>query len=258
MPSVVYDGSIDEKERRDISAWDNLSKLKLNDDIEFFNHKVQKISELKIFGRDIDQFRHLFQSAGTILEVGGGSCWGSYYVKKLFPAARVIGSDIATAATESHAVWRDFFGAEIDEIHACPSYNIPVEDKSVDLVFCFEATHHFGRHRRTLREFQRFVRRGGHVVYLNEPICGPLLYPLAHRRVNRRLAVDGVPEDVLIHKKILQLAKEAGFEGKLIFDPHVQNRGPVETIYYSCLSRMPFFQGFMPTTAHFVFENRLM
>jgi SAM-dependent methyltransferase len=258
MPSMTYDGSIHEKEKRDLSAWENLSRLKHDDNIIFFNYKVQKISELKIFERDIDQFHHLFQSAGTVLEVGGGSCWGSYYVKKMYPSARVIGSDIAKAATESHTIWRDFFDAEIDGIHACPSYNIPIEDNSVDLVFCFEAAHHFGRHRQTLREFQRIVRPGGHVVYLNEPICGSLLHPLAHRRVNRRLAIDGVPEDVLIHGKILQLAKEAGFEGKLIFDPHVQNRGPVETIYYSCLGRMPFLQSFMPTTAHFVFEKRPM
>jgi SAM-dependent methyltransferase len=256
MFNMPYDGSINEKEKRDISAWDHHREFDLANKADFFEHRIQKISELKIFTKDIGKFRDIFQSAGTILEIGGGSCWGSHYIKRLFPSARVIGSDIAPAAIKSHAIWRDFFGVAIDEIYVCRSYEVPVEDASVDLVFCFEAAHHFGRHRQTLKELQRIVRPGGHVVYLNEPVCSPLVYRLAHRRVNRRLEIDGVPEDVLLYGKILELGIENGFVGRLFFDPHIQNRGPVETMYYACLSRMPFLQRWLPTTGHFVFEKQ--
>jgi SAM-dependent methyltransferase len=119
-------------------------------------------------------------------------------VKRLFPSARV--THISKDALGSVWKWEHLCQARLDKIYPPLSYELAEEHDSVDLIFCFASAHHFGAHRRTLREISRVLRPGGKCLYLYEPSCPRYLHPFAYRRVNR--IRPSVPEDVLVHQEI--------------------------------------------------------
>jgi SAM-dependent methyltransferase len=244
--------SIADKERRDIEAKRALVAGSAGT-LEMVHFRALKAGEVPLFRRFFERYAELFGTARSIVELGGGWGWASYYVKARLPGARVVTTDIAWPIVERHREWEDFFHCRIDGGHCARSYDLPFEDGSIDLAFCFQAAHHFGRHRRTLRELHRVLAPGGAALYLDEPVCGRMLYKLAHRRLNRRLEDDGVPEDVLIHGRILELAREAGFVARLDFDLHCVNRGPGPTLYYALLRGLGPLRYVLPAAASFVF-----
>ena len=65
-----------------------------------------------------------------------------------------------------------------------------------------------------------------------------------------------VPEDVLVHKELLQLARDAGLSASTVFDLSLAKRGPLELLYYSALRMAPFLKHVLPCTRDFVFEKR--
>ncbi len=201
----------------------------------------------------LERYEPLFAAAGTILELGAGEGWGSAMVKRAFPGAEVIASDLSAEAVAHAGEWEPVVGAVPDRTLACPSYEIPLEDGSVGLVFAFQAAHHFGAHGRTLAEVHRVLRPGGTCLYLHEPACPPGLHRLAKARVNRKRPE--VPEDVLVHTRLLEIARAAGFEASVEFDPDPAHRRPGETLYYAALQRLPFLWARLPCTADFRFDK---
>lgn len=255
MLNAFTPGNMKEKESTDIRAWDNFRELQHEDRrTGFLEHKISKLTVARKFLHHFNNYRSLFDSANCILEIGGGSCWASHIVKLHRPDAVVIASDIAPAAIESRSIWEPTLGVAIDQAFACTSYDIPVDDASVDLVFCFESAHHFGRHASTLGELARIVRPGGHVIYMDEPTSPSYFYQLVHRRNNSR--EDHVAEDVLIVKTIRSLAEENGFNVEVSYVPHTISRGEMATIYYALLRRMPVLAPYVPCTANFVMTRR--
>ena len=55
-----------------------------------------------------------------------------------------------------------------------------------------------------------------------------------------------VPEDVLVHGELLDLARRAGFIAGTVFDLSLAKRGPVELLYYSALRRVPGLKHVLP------------
>jgi SAM-dependent methyltransferase len=218
-------------------------------------HRVEKIREISKMHRLLVKYEEYFANASSILEIGAGTCWASYLVKRFYPKTRVTASDLTPVCRIQKEMWAAFFETEIDSVLECPGYDVPVADASFDLVFCFESAHHFGKHDRTLKELFRIVRPGGTVLYLSESSCSVFLYKVAHARVNRPGHGYGVSEDVLIHKKIRSLAEAIGFELQIDFDPHLINRGELESIYYWVLKRLPFLWPYLPCTANFVMRR---
>lgn len=216
-------------------------------------HKLEKMAEARVFLRKLERYDAVFASARSVLELGGGSCWASYLVKRLYRHARVVGTDIAPAAVAHHPVWEAVFDARIDGAAVCRSYETPFPDASFDVVFCFEAAHHFGRHRQTLREIGRLLRPGGTALYLHEPGCRRYVHALAHRRVNRKRPE--VPEDVLVYHRLAALAEEAGLDAAVSFDPSLVNRGPGASVYYAVLRVVPVLQDVLPCTVDVVMSK---
>lgn len=212
-----------------------------------------KFGEAEWLVARLERHERLFAEAGTILELGAGEGWGSAMVKRVFPQAEVIASDLSPKAIGRAGGWAQVVGAVPDRTLACPSYDIPLEDGSVGLVFAFQAAHHFGAHGRTLAEVHRVLRPGGTCLYLHEPSCPPSLHRVAKARVNRKRPE--VPEDVLVHSRLLELARAAGFEASVEFDADPSHRRPGETVYYAALQRLPFLHARLPCTADFVFRK---
>jgi SAM-dependent methyltransferase len=201
----------------------------------------------------IQVYRDRFQEAGSILELGAGQGWASCIVKRLFPAARVVATDISADAVASVWKWEHLCQVKLDGARASLSYDLGEPDDSVDLIFCFAAAHHFGAHRRTLREIRRVLRPGGTCLYLYEPSCLAFLHPFAARRVNR-IRPD-VPEDVLVYRRIQAIAAEVDLHCDVRFYPSTMNRAPGPLLYYSLLSRIPVLQYVLPCTANYEFTK---
>lgn len=242
-----------DKEGRDLAAKRNLEN---DGDSALYrlHHKAQKAAEIPLFKRHFDKFEKLFAAASDIAELGGGSGWASHYVKTRLPRCRVYNTDISPEVAKLSSEWDGFFGTSLDGSYCAKSYDLPFTAASIDLAFTFQAAHHFGRHKTTFKELKRVLKPGGVCLYLDEPVCGRAIYPLALRRVNRRLKDDGVPEDVIVYKDLLDAAAEQGFAGEILFDNHAINRGSVETIYYSLLSKSSLLSRVLPATACFVFR----
>ncbi len=174
-------------------------------------------------------------------------------MKQQFPSAKVIATDISPYAIASVPKWEQVLQVQLADRLTCRSYELPFADRTVDLIFAFQAAHHFRAHRRTLHEVARILRPGGACLYLHEPTCRGFMHPLAFRRVNHKRP--HVPEDVLIFERILQLAREAGLVPSYLHDLTLTKRGPVELAYYFLLGRIPFLKDILPATKDFVFQK---
>jgi SAM-dependent methyltransferase len=239
--------SIEEKEQREIDAWRGFS-------CDHLGSIAFKFAESRAFLVKLGEYETRFSGAGKILEIGGGQGWAACMVKRLFPVASVFASDISPYAVAQIPEWERILKVALDGSFACRSYDIPLETGSVDLVYCFEAAHHFVAQRRTLQEVHRVLRVGGCCLYLREPSCRPFLHSLAHRRANAKRPE--VPEDVLRYAEVLRLAREVGFEPSVRFDPSLINRQPLELMYYYTLTSLPFFRSLLPCTADYVFRKQ--
>jgi SAM-dependent methyltransferase len=220
---------------------------------------LQKTQEARVFMEAIERHRSRFESAEVVLELGGGQGWSACLLKALFGDDKtVITSDIGQAAIESLPTWESVFGAKVDRAFACPGFEIPLEDSSVDLVYAFDAAHHFGAHRRTLTEIRRVLRPGGVCLYLHEPTVPRALYRPAVRRVNAKRAGYGhdVVEDVLIGQRLLAIGRDLGFEAERIYAPSLAARSPKPYLYFVVVRRLGPAQRLVPSTADYVFEKQ--
>jgi len=240
------------KEQLEINAWrDSPTEAPGVDSIE---NLVNKLTDAPVFLEALGRHRARFESAARILELGAGQGWAACLVKKrLGPGTHVTASDLSPFAIASLGLWERVFAVRLDASFHCRSYEIPVESGGVDLVYTFQAAHHFVAHRRTVRELHRVLAPGGCALYLHEPTCSRWIHPLAHRRVNQKGMP--VPEDVLVHKELLQLGRDAGFTVSTVFDLSLAKRGPVEMLYYSALRSVPGLKHVLPCTRDFVFEK---
>ena len=210
-------------------------------------------AEARIFLNKLEKFKHYFSGAEKIMELGGGQCWASAIVKRYFNHKTIIGSDISKYAVESAHKWERIFGYALDDKVDCKSYEIPVEDGSLDLVFAYAAAHHFARHEKTFIELKRVLKPGGVCLYLHEPCCGRLLHPLAKWRVN--LKRPEVPEDVLVVPQLRRLATKHGLKMRYERDATLVNRKPFETIYYLVLNLLPFFAYLLPCSGDLIIHK---
>jgi SAM-dependent methyltransferase len=171
------------------------------------------------------------------------------------PAKKVIATDVSDEAIASSSVGEGIFRTELDGTIACPSYDIDRPDSSVDLVFCFQAAHHFGAHRRTLIEVNRILRPGGTCLYLHEPTTPAYLYKVAVSRVNRKRSAMGhnVVEDVIVGDKLIEIAEEAGFSSTRLFAASLGARGEKAMLYYGVVRKLGPVQRFIPSCADFKF-----
>jgi SAM-dependent methyltransferase len=252
--TAVSRATADELERRqrvEIEFWKNSETERPGSGS--IENIVNKAGDAAVFLDLIARFDTVFRTAGTIVELGAGQGWASCLVKRRFPNAHVTATDTSEHAVASVREWERIYQTRLDGVYACRSYETAEPDRSVDLVFCFAAAHHFVAQRRTMAEVARVLAPGGHALYLYEPSCRRYLHALATRRVNKKRP--DVPEDVLMYERIVAIAREVGLTCDLDFFPSTRRRAPVEALYYTILQRMPPLQRLLPCTINYHFRT---
>lgn len=239
--------SVKEMEDIELAVWDKLQ------DLGWLDNLSNKLSELRWLLPKFDLYEPQFREARTVLELGGGEGWAACVVKHLFPQTWIAASDISESAISGIGKWERIFEAKVDMRFACRSYKIPLPDNSVDLIFTFQAAHHFRLHEETLKEVARVLRAGGTCIYIHEPSCRSYIYPLARWRVNRKRPE--CPEDVLCFERLKESAAKIGFRMEVNYSTPTINRGVVEGVYYKVLSAFPFLCRGLPCTADFIFSK---
>lgn len=235
---------LEKKEKIEIEFWKNAPEE--NPSVYSIPNLINKFKDAELFLDKISCYAADFKAATDILELGAGQGWASCMLKSYYPQARITTTDISPFAIESLHHWEAIFKVKIDERLSCKSYEVPLKDASFDLIFCFAAAHHFVKHGRTLRELKRLLKPGGKILYLHEPACRSYIYPLAKKRVNKKR--HEVPEDLLIYRKLRQLARKEGLSARIIFTPLIRNRSFGGTLYFRMLSKLPFLQHILPCT----------
>lgn len=240
--------SIEEIQNIELALWD----VHKNED--WLANFSNKLSELRWLLPKFTSYDQQFRRAHTALELGAGEGWSSCVVKYLYPNLRVIATDMSEAAISGIGKWERIFESSVDDRFSCRSYSVPLPDSSVDLIFSFQAAHHFRLHRETLKEVGRLLKPGGICMYLHEPSCRKYIHPLAKWRVNKKRPE--CPEDLVILEEMRNIAAELGFNLKVVYSTATINRGVVEGVYYKVLSMFPAFCSWIPCTADFVFTKR--
>ena len=216
---------------------------------------INKMGEAPVFFAELNKYANEFGRSADILELGGGQLWSSCIAKAKYPNIRITGSDISQHAVQSSSMWEAAFDVKLDAKITCTSYDIPVPDQSFDLVFAFQAAHHFGDHDTTLKEANRILRPGGALLYAAEPVCSKLTYGVALRRVNRMRPV--VQEDLLILSDMKRLALHHNFD--LTVQPRAEILGAstAKVAYYTILKIAPQLRSIMPNAASLLFVKPL-
>jgi ubiquinone/menaquinone biosynthesis C-methylase UbiE len=243
--------SIEEREKAEILYWrDSEYERPESDSIR---NLINKMTDCEVFLSVIDSYSQFFNSAKTVLELGGGQGWASCTIKLLFPQLKVILTDISEYAILSKYRWERIFNVSLDNAYACKSYEIPEAPSSIDIIFCFASAHHFANLDKSMIEISRVLRSGGHCFFFYEPITTQLLYKFAYLYIVKKRPV--VPEDIIVYKKLLKFAKEAGLEANVHFNPTLIKREPLETLYYFILSKLTILQRVLPCSANFHFKK---
>jgi len=105
-----------------------------------------------------------------------------------------------------------------------------------------------------LKEVMRMLKKGGWCIYLYEPACLPLWYPLARGHLEAEWPY--ASEDVLRYPELLRLAREAGLTGKVDFYPNIaEKRPPLMALYFIFIKTFSFLQRLLPCSANFLFTK---
>lgn len=242
-----------EKEQRENDFWTNDPEEGPN--VFGLYGVVNKMYEAKAFLEKLTKYKYYFSNADTIVELGAGQGWASCIVKHLFTDSTVYATDLCPDAIKSLPKWEKIFNVTIDKSYACKSNELPFENDSIDLTFCFQAAHHFSEQKSTIQEIHRILKPGGVCLYLREPSCRKYIYPLAYKRVNNNRPT--VPEDVLIYKDIIKMGKQTGFHVNHAFDTSCTGHNSFAGVYYYILGKIGFLKHFFPCTSDITFIKNL-
>ncbi len=132
------------------------------------------------------RFRHIADSflqgaPKRVLEIGAGSGDFSVYCSTLYPQHIYILSEPSIEYLKKNmgTVAPFFKTAQKFEFVQCTAESIPLARNGIDIVFIKSAVHHFDNPKKAFAEIRRVLKKGGWVVFFNEPVC--LSFPIISR-----------------------------------------------------------------------------
>jgi ubiquinone/menaquinone biosynthesis C-methylase UbiE len=245
---------ISESDRKEIDAAQKFEESRENQAVDdTFDAIVFRSPSIRVFQKLMSRLQ--LYGDETILEMGGGFCWASVLLKREFPNAYVVGSDLIFSNLEFTAKFEKVLPAALDEKWAFNCKEIPFESEQFDRIFVFAAFHHFGEQNdfsQTLSEMVRVLKPKGKIILLYEPSSPAYLYQAAYKRVNIDPYAD---EDLLVLPKIKQIAKSLKCKFSYEFYPSYEDRGLMSTIYYFTLKKINILKKLLPCTVNIYIEK---
>jgi len=175
MNLIGPSANIGEKEEIEIDYW-RTSELE-SPESDSIDNIVNKMAEAKDFLSRLDRYANLFAGSSRILEIGAGQGWAAHIVKRRYPGAYVIATDISPHAVRSSRKWERVLEARVDDIRVCRSYELPFEDSSIDPSTAFSRPTTSSGTGGRCAKFTGFSRRAaGHCISMSrcaEPISIP-------------------------------------------------------------------------------------
>ena len=245
--------SLDKKEQIEIDFWEKSQyESPAHFSIQNLNNKLQECENLAY---KLQKYQAYIQGKKDVLEIGAGQGWASCFMKsKFLPEAKFTVTDISQFAVKSVKYWEAHFEVKISKAFAAKSYTIEEPDDSFDLIFCYAAAHHFVLVKETLIELKRLLKKDGRIIFIYEPTCSKLLYPLFYRYVNS--IPHSTPEDVLVPSRIKKICQSIDLIYENHYDPTVIiDRNKRTTQYFKILGAVPFLQKVLPSSSDLIFYN---
>jgi SAM-dependent methyltransferase len=112
-----------------------------------------------------------------VLELGGGFCFNSYYLKKYVKGFELVSTDVSPYALNVSSKLENVFKLALDHRSACDAQNLPFPDKSFNVVFGTEFLHHCPSLLFAVKEISRVLKPNGFFLGL-EPMCGKITKPI--------------------------------------------------------------------------------
>ncbi len=242
-----------EKENLEINYWrdSGFESPKAFTKLNFLN----KLQECDNLDYKITKYEEIIRDKKNVLEIGAGQGWASCFLKSFYlKEAHFTVTDISPHAVKSITNWERIFEVNIDKSYAAKSYELAEKDAQFDLIFCYASAHHFVLHEETLTELKRVLSQDGHIIFLYEPTCSKLFYPLHYYYVNN--VPHHSPEDVLIPAKIKSICSKINLKYINHYDAHqVILRSIPLGIYFWILKKMPFLQRLLPSSSDLLFSK---
>jgi SAM-dependent methyltransferase len=151
--------------------------------------------------------------AGTVVELGAGTCWLSATLAKKPAVERVIAVEFSRRRLEELApIAIDYVGAPTEKIERVLAdfYNPGLEPESADLVFTDASFHHSVEPVRLARVAYDLLRPGGSFVLFREPTLALLRRTREHGLEGRH----GSFEHEYFARSYLEHLRAAGFEAR--------------------------------------------
>ncbi|GLQ90285.1 class I SAM-dependent methyltransferase [Dyella flagellata] len=116
------------------------------------------INDLKrLFGEPLPQ-------GGLLLDVGCGQGKSFRLLREAFQPTHMLGLDADPHSIELAQAEAAREGISV-ELHAADCAQMPLPDRSVDIVFCHQTFHHLVEQERALAEFWRVLKPGGWLLF---------------------------------------------------------------------------------------------
>lgn len=179
---------------------------------------------------------------GRILEIGGGTCWLSSFVKSAFPETCVIATDVAPTALVKASQISGFMGTTIDYFIACKAEHLPFENDFFDYVIGSSVLHHTCPEK-SIRQIFRVLKKDGKYLGFGELAIPRVLGYLWGRFgvAGHREKELGVKEGEYTFAQWKTFFDKAGFQETrldLDKDPEYKQHWFIH-LYYKFASRMP-------------------
>lgn len=111
------------------------------------------------------------------LELGGGTCFESYYLKRKINNSEIVATDISPYVLRVSKSFPSFFKVKLDNYCACDAQHLPFRDNTFDVVFGTEFLHHCESLNAAVQEIARILHLTG-LFFGIEPMCGRITKPI--------------------------------------------------------------------------------
>jgi len=120
--------------------------------------------------------KHEIKDSSTILDIGGYDGYVSYHLKKIFPnlVITVVDTDeLGLGLAKNRGL----------NVICASALELPIKDKELDIVFCFDLIEHIKEDVKLVKELSRVLKDNGKII-LTTPTKDGISFPMLNKKKN--------------------------------------------------------------------------